>query len=753
MPSPVRSALLALLLAASAAAAEPVVTQSTAQLMPHQLLELTFVDDGGYADPDRDVSIEVRLHPPGGRDRAVGGFFYGSSKPMTATVTGGTDAKGRPIASSRWRCDPPDTWKARFAPDELGVWTYAWTFTDLHGLRAAGTGSFTVVAGRVPQAGRLRIDAGNRFRLVNDDGSAFNPVGFQSGLNHKPGTMTALDSFAMEGPFRLSDSKGPVPAGPLFAPGPSMGGQSAGEFFGRMSRAGFNLWRFSPANACSINLFADPGNERMQSLDHIRFEQGIMIDEMLTTVRSYDIRVMYGFFGYLDVGANEPLGEGPIPALQAEKIAKVKRLIKYSVDRWGAYVDIWELLNEQKATAAWYAIMVPYLKEIDPYRKPVTTSWERPELDGIDINSPHRYQSEPDVASDDLVALWAANNKKPGKAVVMGEAGNSIKCDRSLGCGGVWDPLSARRLRIRLWTAYCKEISFIFWLTDYAKDGHFMNLWVGPEERQYVHAMQDFAGRLDARVAMTDIPLGGPAAAVHAFGLRSDRHAAVYLHHVACAACAAAGRDPKVEHDPAKGVWDHDPGLVRGLAVTVDVPVDATGYWYDPANAAIVQRIPLGAGLRSIAVPPFSIDLALLVTADGAPDIDRDGKANDEDDDDDNDGVPDGLDAFPLEREETADADHDRIGDNLDADLDGDGVGDDRDGDGIPDCEEADWDGDGVPNHRDAFPRDPKESSDLDGDGTGDNADADKDGDGFSDAEERAAGTSPLDATVFPASG
>ena len=89
--------------------------------------------------------------------------------------------------------------------------------------------------------------------------------------------------------------------------------------------------------------------------------------------------------------------------------------------------------------------------------------------------------------------------------------------------------------------------------------------------------------------------------------------------------------------------------------------------------------------------------MALLITPDGPPDIDHDGLANDEDPDDDNDGVP------------MANA--------------------------------VTWD---------AFPLDPKEWRDTDGDGIGDNADTDKDGDGWTDAEERRAGTDPLDRLSFP---
>jgi len=115
---------------------------------------------------------------------------------------------------------------------------------------------------------------------------------------------------------------------------------------------------------------------------------------------------------------------------------------------------------------------------------------------------------------------------------------------------------------------------------------------------------------------------------------------------------------------------------------------------------------------------------------------------------------PDKSDAFPLEPEEWADRDGDLIGDNLDADDDGDGLGDDHNGNGIPDNEEMDFDGDEVPRAKavpwDAFPLDPKEWRNTDGDGIGDNADADDDGDGWSDREEKRAGTDPLDRLSFP---
>ena len=55
-----------------------------------------------------------------------------------------------------------------------------------------------------------------------------------------------------------------------------------------------------------------------------------------------------------------------------------------------------------------------------------------------------------------------------------------------------------------------------------------------------------------------------------------------------------------------------------------------------------------------------------------------------------------------------------------------------------------DRDGDGVADDRDAFPFNASESLDTDADGTGNNEDADDDDDGFTDEEELADGTDPL---------
>jgi len=685
-------------------------TQNTRTIPAYEVFEITFEHENEYADAFFDVTIDVVFTSPSKEQMKVGGFHYcSSSGPKIHKQTNGQRQQ------VTYEFDKHNLWKARFAPSEIGKWTYSFTFTNREGQSASGGGDFLCVKGRKPNPGFLRRHPTNSFRFVFDDGSAYFPIGVQDCWGDNSGTGSVLGQCSMEGPFR-TDLKDPpaLPPGPLFVRGPANNPQNADVYFRYFSQCGFNLYRYSQEN-CSFPLNHD--------LNKYLVQEGVMTDELLRCARKYGFRICCGIFGFQKVFNDDAQSE--------ENMAKVKRFIKYSVDRWGAYADFWEFLNEQKANDHWYEITIPYLKSIDPYHHPITTSWERPELPGIEINAPHWYEREDELQSDTVTASRAKEWKKHNKPVIVGEQGNHVDTrNRPLGVGGVWDDRSALRMRIRNWTALFNEIAFIFWNTSYARDGHNSNIWLGPKEREYVRAMQDFAYRLDRDVRIVPVTVSDPHA-VRAYALASQERAGVYLHHFT----------------------DHT-SSVKGLKVTVEAPKAAKAYWYSPENAEILGSVNTQKGTNTLEVPEFVVDLALLVTPDGPPDIDKDGISNDLDPDDDNDGVPDRKDAFPLEREEWQDKDGDLIGDNLDADDDGDGIADDTNKNGIPDCDELDFDGDGVDRAKsvpwDVFPFDPKEWRDTDGDGTGDNADADDDNDGWTDEQENKSGTNPLDKLSFP---
>jgi len=119
------------------------------------VFELTFVQQKDYGGQKNffDVDIEVTFTAPiSGKKTTIGGFYYDTLP------------------------DGSSLWKARFAPSEVGVWTYTYTFTHVPtGSQASGNGSFEVVPSTNPEF--LRQNPKNPFRWKFDNDSLFVPIG------------------------------------------------------------------------------------------------------------------------------------------------------------------------------------------------------------------------------------------------------------------------------------------------------------------------------------------------------------------------------------------------------------------------------------------------------------------------------------------------------------------------------------------------------------------------------------------------
>jgi hypothetical protein len=274
-------------------------------------------------------------------------------------------------------------------------------------------------------------------------------------------------------------------------------------------------------------------------------------------------------------------------------VEKEKRFVAYCIARWGVYADFWELLNERKASDQWTTLMADYVRSIDPDRKPISTSWERAELPAIDINAPHWYEGENELNSDLRWTQLASKWKQTGKPVIVGEQGNT---------GMNWDPQSPVRMRIRAWTALFQEISLVFWNTSESKaamfGGHYTpgtgaNIYLGPQERGYIRVLQDFAFHLDSGIRMVPVSLSPPTV-IRGYGLSSANVAGFYLRHV-------ASHITPVE----KAQLSFDFSLLGRSHLT--------GEWIDPATGAVVAQVRIPPGLNTLQVPPFQVDLALLV--------------------------------------------------------------------------------------------------------------------------------------------
>ncbi|MEM1764372.1 MAG: cellulase family glycosylhydrolase [Thermofilaceae archaeon] len=192
------------------------------------------------------------------------------------------------------------------------------------------------------------------------------------------------------------------------------------EWFKALSMAGVNLvriwmapWRF--------------GIE-WRELGRYDLREAWRLDYVVKLAEKYDIYIILCLMnhGQLSTSINPQWSENPYNRARGGPLAKpeefwtneearelFKRRLRYIVARWGysTHILAWELWNEVDLTdnyeavreevARWHKEMAEYIKSIDPYKRPVTTSFANPNLDpliwsleSIDFITVHKYGPE-----------------------------------------------------------------------------------------------------------------------------------------------------------------------------------------------------------------------------------------------------------------------------------------------------------------------------------------------------------------------
>lgn len=499
----------------------------------YDVYELAFnYDQSGIINPWEDVTIIAQFTSPGKKRVNISGFYYDT-----------------------------DTWKVRFAPNEIGKWNWKTTFQSSFGKKVTKMGSFNVTASENP--GFVRKSADSQFRLAFDNGLSYNPIGIGDCVLDFNQNGQINDEWGLDGDTR--------------PPAPPIGNLvDMNTYLSTYGVAGFNLFRWSVDN-CSFKLWdyiSTSGNAYL-------VREGKWGDELVQNLHQNGFRIWMTIFGfqpsYPDAVADSP------------EQAAINRYVNYVMARYGAYVDIWELANEANLPDTWLTSTANYLRSIDPFKRLISTSWERPDLSVIDINSPHWYEHESEFTSDWRAYQRAAKQKPLHKPIIYGEQGNG-------GGTGVcnWDDASALRMRLRTWSAFFNDISLIFWNTSQAKDycpeGSPANIYLGPEERSYIRILQDFTGNFDATTAISSPAIVSNPEIVRGYVLRSTTKYAAYLH----------------------AYTDHT-HPTTDVSLTVDVPANGMLQWINPTNGVVIESYAVPSGVRHISVPPFTIDIALIV--------------------------------------------------------------------------------------------------------------------------------------------
>jgi len=477
------------------------------------------------SNPWEQASVDVKLLSPGGTVVEIGGFYAA-----------------------------PGTWEFRFAPAQLGRWS--WTAVVTEGSRqGAFRGSFVAVKGSSP--GFVRQSPLNRQRWTFTDGSPFYPIGIQDCTGDNGG---ADFRFGLDGGFR----SGPNDPGKLV---------DMTTYLRTYASAGFDLFRWGPDN-CSFSLYQaiDPAGNVYSAAG------GADADLLFRTLRRYGFRIEMALFGF------HPPFTSSADAADPAKMAAVEKYVRYVVDRYGAYVDFWELMNEANASDSWITQVGGYLHEVDPYHHPLGTNWSVPQLPVIQFGTDHWYVDEDPLESD--AVTWSRLRNEParalGKPTLVDEQGNS---------GQNWDPTSATRLRLRSWTAFFAEATLVFWNTSWAKDyrAGTANVYLGPVERRFVRILQNYTQGFDPRARVVPARLA-PAAAARGYALRGPSEYGLYV--------VAAG--------------DHT-APTSGLTAIVDPARAGTATWTDPATGRVLATKRVRGGTQTLSVPAFVTDIALEI--------------------------------------------------------------------------------------------------------------------------------------------
>lgn len=460
-----------------------------------------------------------------------------------------------------------DTWKVRFAPTSPGTWH--WTFTADHdGDRFTESGQLTCTAGSSP--GFLKVHTYNPNRLAYADNAPFYPVGLE-------------DCLSTDGPSYFDSQR-----------------QGREAYLTAFEDAGFNVFRVSIGN-CAYVVEADNGIQPGGNRYHASNSRAL--DELLAALKSHHFRIILCLFNnnnttaYADSTANPGL------------MAAVKRYVKYYVDRWGAYVDIWETVNECYASFGQYSfrgwdrldsIMVPYMRSVDPYGHLFGREFYHLQnfasLSRYDVAMPHVYLDGTNYNQDSVLLnqVEGSYNTHSGIAycrslmpypmpMLFGEFGNMTTC--------CWHENSALWHRIRHWVGFLNSTGFVSWHQGGGKTycGPPSNIWLGPEERQAIRGLQTFCADIDP-MAMPDT-LQTSDSDIHVHAQSSQNVVALYLYNTGSHASPISGVTVSV-----------DPSFSEG-----------SGYWYEPLSGDTLGTFTTTSGTQTITAPSFTIDLAAKI--------------------------------------------------------------------------------------------------------------------------------------------
>ena len=514
------------------------LTTSGSSVGRYDVYEITMQHVGTYANPWEDIGISAAFKSPSGKTYTVGGFYYDTN-----------------------------IWKLRFAPPELGAWTWSLTFNN-GSKQFKSSGSLTSVASA--NTGFVRLNTANPNRLMTEAGGApFYPLGFNDCVDDSTGASGAPDGLL----DWWMDAIGPV---------------TSDQYFSAYSGGKNNMFRHGPGNCAFYIMDGAKFNYQGSGKNFYFVQQGKLQDELTSKLHRYGMKYLMTMF-------SDPTYYVPNYDLSNAAVkAAWMRYNQYLINRWGAYVDVWELMNEKSSVpAAYLDAMTAYIDGNDPYQHLVTTSYQpgAPRA-GLDTTDVHQYFSAVNTSLDyewvyGTYGIKSYASKYPNQPLIFGESGN-------IGPISNYDP---ERYRMGIWTVMMNGASVLYWNSSYTKypAGHagLNNMFIGPEERNFSKILMNAMSDLDPAAQ----PLSVTASAnMRGYVLSSTADMAGYVTHT-----------------------NSHTTVLTGATLKLTIPRSGmTGQWINPSTGAVVQTFSPNSGAQTLTVPAFTVDLALRIRSTAA---------------------------------------------------------------------------------------------------------------------------------------
>jgi hypothetical protein len=485
-------------------------------------------------------------------------------------------------------------WRFRFVPREHGLWRYQCEVARKVDQPAPGRVQDTGHIGEfrcegAAGHGPVRISRRNPFRMEYEDGTPFYPIGIQTCSFLRPD----FDGPNEDGSWRSISTEEWLKA---FAGAVNLVRTQFGQ--GTTAGCALALIPAPPRPGRRATAVSRPSDAPIPA-DRYDLDLAAKIDETYRLHRAAGIAQILILFQDMSLwgsapcafGSGRDLSEKGYKNLKAANLPLQEQYIRYIVARWGAFVDIWELFNEDSyAPNDYLAHLAKVVRQADPYGHVITTNYARPKEDWCEIVTFHEYMGMPPNEVDAYLSSQLALYKSYGKVVQNTEFGNQGQLSNC-------DPV---KWRIAVWTAFMNESGMLFWGMSGVKTkagnkqarGN-ANAYVGADSRRHFRVLNEFTR--DLPLDMRPVPVGyHEHTDIRTWALSNGAVTAIYVHHFA---------DHQQEFQlPDKLKVQTGPGRFRLR-------------WIDPEDGREVRQEELSAVQHylEIAVPPVKIDLACRV--------------------------------------------------------------------------------------------------------------------------------------------